>query len=164
EFGARREAPPRSIKSEMFFAFTPTTNEWLAVRDIKSVDGAPVKQEPNVQSLLESMPAKVAASMVKLRNSQYNVGNIVRNYNEPTLSLLLFDVKWREDLEFQLERIGEDKGVSLATIAFRERAQPTLIVDLTGQPVLSSGEVTVEATTGRVRRIVFKSPIDNVVS
>ena len=164
EFSARQGTPAHLLKSEMFFAFTPTTNEWLAVRDIKSVDGQSVKKGPDVGSLLASMPAKVAASIVKSYNSRYNVGYIVRNYNEPTLSLLLFDVNWHENLEFRLEHLDDDQGVSLATIAFRERSEPTLIVDLTGQPVLSSGEVTVETATGRVRRIVFRSPIDNVLS
>jgi hypothetical protein len=164
EFGARSASSPVLMKSEMFFAFTPKTKEWLAVRDIKSVNGQAVKKGPDVGSLLSTMPAKVAASVVKLYNSRYNVGYIVRNYNEPTLSLLLFDVNWHEDLEFRLEHIDDDHGVAVATIAFRERSAPTLIVDLSQQPVLSSGEAVVETETGRVRKILFKSPIDNVVS
>lgn len=156
--------PSRLMKSEMFFAFTPSTNEWLAVRNVKSVDGKAVSAGPDVNKLLSTMPAKQAATIVKAFNSRYNLGRIVRNYNEPTLSLLLFDVNWREDLEFQLKRVDEDKGIRLATIAFRERAEPTLIVDLDQHPVRSSGEVTVEVATGRVRKILLQSPIDNVIS
>lgn len=156
--------PSRLLTSEMFFAFTPTTSEWLAVRDVKSVDGARVAHGPDVAALLATLPAKEAATVVKSYNSRYNLGDVIRNYNEPTLSLLIFDVKWREDLEFQLKGVEDDRGVQLATIAFRERGEPTLIVDLNRRSVRSSGEATVEVATGRVRKIILTSPVDEVVS
>lgn len=156
--------PSRLLTSEMFFAFTPTTNEWLAVRDVKSVDGTPVSHGPDVAALLATLPAKEAATAVKSYNSRYNLGDVIRNYNEPTLSLLIFDVKWREDLEFQLKGVEDDRGVQLATIAFRERGEPTLIVDLDRRSVRSSGEATVEVATGRIRKIILTSPVDEVVS
>jgi hypothetical protein len=156
--------PTRQTKSEVFFAFTPTSKQWLAVRDVESVDGQPVPSRPDVASMLTSVPAKEVASTLKAYNARYNLGNIYRNFNEPTLSLELFDTVHPEDLAFDLKRLDAASGVSLATLGFRERGVPTLIVDLDQHPVQSSGEVTVETATGRVRKIVLKSPIDDVIS
>jgi len=154
----------RQTKSEVFFAFTPTSKQWLAVRDVESVDGQAVPNRPDVASMLASTPAKEVASTLKTYNSRYNVGSVYRNFNEPTLSLELFDTVHHEDLAFELKRLDAGSRVSLATLGFRERGAPTLIVDLDQRPVESSGEVTVETATGRVRKIVLKSPFDNVVS
>lgn len=154
----------RQTKSEVFFAFTPTSKQWLAVRDVESVDGQAVPNRPDVASMLASTPAKEVASTLKTYNSRYNVGGVYRNFNEPTLSLELFDTVHHEDLAFELKRLDAGSGVSLATLGFRERGAPTLIVDLDQHPVESSGEVTVETATGRVRKIVLKSPFDGVVS
>lgn len=154
----------RQTKSEVLFAFTPTSNQWLAVRDVESVDGHAVPNRPDVASMLASTPAKEVAATLKTHNSRYNVGSVYRNFNEPTLSLELFDTVHHEDLAFELKRLDAGSRVSLATIGFRERGAPTLIVDLDQHPVESSGEVTVETATGRVRKIVLKSPFDNVVS
>ncbi len=154
----------RQTKSEVFFAFTPTSNQWLAVRDVESVDGHAVPNRPDVASMLASTPAKEVAATLKTYNSRYNVGNVYRNFNEPTLSLELFDTVHLEDLAFELKRLDAGSRVSLATLGFRERGAPTLIVDLDQHPVESSGEVTVETATGRVRKIVLKSPFDDALS
>src|ERR1700683_2858216 len=154
----------RQTTSEVFFAFTPTSKEWLAVRDVESVDGQAVTNRPDVASLLASTPAKEVASTLKTYNSRYNVGGVYRNFNEPTLSLELFDLVHHENLAFELKRLDAGSGVLLATLGFRERGAPPLIVDLDQHPVQSSGEVTVETATGRVRKILLKSPIDEVIS
>jgi hypothetical protein len=156
--------PTRQTESEVFFAFAPTSKQWLAVRDVKSVDGQAVPNRPDVASMLASAPAKEVASTLKAYSSRYNLGNIYRNFNEPTLSLELFDTVHHEDLAFELKGLDAGSGVSLARLGFRERGVPTLIVDLDKHPVRSSGEVTVETATGRVRKIALKSPIDDVVS
>jgi len=154
----------RRTTSEMFFAFTPTSKQWLAVRDVESVDGQAVPNRPDVASMLASAPAKDVASTLKTYNSRYNVGTIYRNFNEPTLSLELFDTVHHEDVAFDLKGLDVQNGVSLATLGFRERGAPTLIVDLAKRAVQSSGEVTVETATGCVRKIVLKSSIDDVLS
>src|SRR5579864_188557 len=154
----------RQTTSEVFFAFTPTSKQWLAVRDVERVDGKAVVNRPDVASMLASAPAKEVASTLKTYNSRYNLGNVYRNFNEPTLSLELFDTANHEDLAFDLKKLDAGSGVSLATLGFRERGAPTLIVDRDQRPVHSSGEVTVEAATGRVRKIVLKAPSEDVIS
>jgi hypothetical protein len=160
----RPMGPPRQTKSEVFFAFTPTSKQWLAVRDVESVDGHAVPNRPDVASMLARAPAKEVASTLKTYNARYNLGSIYRNFNEPTLSLELFDTAHYEDLAFELKRLDAGSGVSLATLGFRERGALTLIFDRDQHPVQSSGEVTVETATGCVRRIVLKAPSDDVIS
>jgi hypothetical protein len=163
--GSRRPiGSTRQTQSEVFFAFTPTSKQWLAVRDVESVDGQAVSNRPDVGSMLASGPAIDVASTLKTYNSRYNVGNIYRNFNEPTLSLELFDPANHEDLAFELKRLDAGSGVSLATLGFRELGAPTLIFDRDQHPIQSSGEVTVETATGRVRKIVLKAPSDDVIS
>jgi hypothetical protein len=156
--------PTRVLKSEVFFAFTPSKKEWLAVRDVKNVDGVAVEAGPNVGSLLATLPADEVAASLKAYNARFNIGRSLRNYNEPTLGLLIFDANWPEDLAFELKHLEASHGISVATVAFRERGAPTLITDLDRRPVPSTGEATIELGTGRIRKVSVKTPIGAVLS
>ena len=94
----RNQVPPdnamprsRTLKSELFFMFAPADRTWMAIRDVTQVDGKPVDHRPDLKSALQTLPAQQVAGTFKTYNSRFNLGRVIRNFNEPTLSLLVLD-------------------------------------------------------------------------
>lgn len=141
-----------TLASDVYFVYVPSDNVWMAVRDVEIVDGKVLKQRDNVRDLLNSGQVG-AARELKDRNARYNLGTILRNFNEPTLSLLVLDDKHRG--RFTFARQGR-RG-SQVVVSFVERARPTLIIDTGGKPVYSTGEFVIDADTGRVERATLKA-------
>lgn len=149
----------RSITSEVFFMFAPATRDWMAIRDVAAVDGEPLRGRPNVREALATLPAREVAATFKEYNSRFNIGRTFRNFNEPTLSLLVLDEQHRHRFSFDRRRVERDSGTTLVTLAFTEKESPTLIFDLNRGRVFSKGELVVEAESGRVRRGVLSAKI-----
>jgi hypothetical protein len=152
----------RKMKSEIYFIFAPQTSEWMAIRDVISVDGQQIADRPNLVAMLGTIPATQVAATVKARNSRFNIGRTVRNFNEPTLGLQVLDPDRTSGLEFKLGSTKTDHGTALATLAFRDLGPVTLIHDLSLQPAPSTGETLVEAESGRVRRTQLSTRIGSV--
>jgi hypothetical protein len=152
----------RTLRSEVFFMFAPASREWMAIRDVMAVDGQPAGGRPDLHEALRTLQARDVAATFKTYNSRFNIGRTIRNFNEPSLSLLVLDEHHRRRFSFdrtRVERAGDDV---LATLAFKETGSPTLIYDLKLGRVFSKGELVVEAATGRVRRTVLAARIQDV--
>jgi hypothetical protein len=136
-----------TLASDVYFVYIPADNVWMAVRDVEIVDGKVLKERDNVRNLLNSGQVG-AARALKDRNARYNLGTILRNFNEPTLSLLVLDDQHRRRFTFAKQG---SRG-STVTVSFKEKDQPTLIIDTGGRPAYSSGEFSIDAGTGRIER------------
>ena len=157
----QRGAPrSRSIRSEMFFMFAPFEHQWMAIRDVAEVDGVAVVDRPDLRAWLQTLPATHVAASFKRTNSRYNIGRVTRNFNEPTLALVVLDQDHRDRFKFERKSMARNADGTLATIEFVEKSSPTLIRDLRFRSVYSKGSFIVEAGTGRVRRAVLKVQID----
>ena len=152
----------RSLESELFFIFAPADYGWMAIRDVIAVDGKPVADRPDVKEALRTLPASEVATTFKSYNSRFNLGRVARNFNEPTLSLLVLDGYHRGRFSFEPKGVERRPDATLVTIGFTESLAPTLIFDLDRKPVFSAGELTVEAGTGRVRSAVLRVRIGAV--
>ena len=152
----------RAMKSEIFFMFAPDNRDWMAIRDVAEVDGRPIDGRPDLKTALQLLPASQVAGAFKSYNSRYNLGRISRNFNEPTLSLLVLDDRHRPRFRFERKRAERAGDALLVTLGFTEQAEPTLIRDLNLHPVFSTGELVVEAGTGRIRRAVLRVTIGAV--
>jgi hypothetical protein len=153
----------RRIVSEVFFMFTPGTHDWMAIRDVIAIDDRPVENRPDIKQELETFSSRGVAAALKAQNSRFNIGRILRNFSEPTLSLLVFDATHRGRFSFKRKRVHTEDGVVLMTLAFAEKESPTLIADPRRGRIFSTGEVTVEAGTGRVRHAVLRARSDEIV-
>ena len=143
----------RRLRSEVFFMFAPASGDWMAMRDVASIDGTAVVERPNLREALRTLPAPQVARTFKSYNSRFNLGRASRNFNEPTLSLLLLDDRYRPHVTFTRKGVERGRDGVWVTIGFAERPGPhTLIRDLSQMPVISKGEFEVEAGTGRIRR------------
>ena len=146
----------RTMSSEVFFMFTPTS-DWMAIRDVVTVDGAPVAERPDIRQSLENLASSEVAAALKEQNSRFNIGRILRNFSEPTLGLLVLDASHRRRFAFKRKRVHKEGSVVLVTLTFTERESPPLIADRQRGSILSTGELIVEAGTGRVRHTTLRA-------
>lgn len=146
-----------TLASDVYFVFVPADKVWMAVRDVETVDGKVLKDRENVRALLNSGQAG-AARALKDKNARYNLGTIVRNFNEPTLSLLVLDDERRSRFTFVRQKVGGGK----ATLSFAEYASPTLIVNTDGLAAFSKGEFTMDVATGRIERAELRIRLGKV--
>jgi len=146
----------RLLKSEFFLTFLPADNEWVAVRDVLEVDGQPVADRKDLRPLLaKGGEIRGLIAQVVARNARYNIGSTTRNFNEPTLPLLLVDAKRVNEVKFQRREVTRDDDVVLATLAFEERGRPTLVRGPEGS-MPARGDIVIEAATGVVRKTTFE--------
>lgn len=140
-----------TLASDVYFVYIPADKVWMAVRDVEIVDGKVIKDRDNVRDILNSGQVG-AARALKDRNARYNLGTILRNFNEPTLSLLVLDDQHRGRFTF----VKQGARGNAVTISFLEHAEPTLIIDTGGRPAFSSGEFTIDAATGRIDKATLR--------
>jgi hypothetical protein len=133
---------------------------WLGVREVLEVDGRPIQGEHGrLEALLSDTRADTASRLRALADRQagYNLGDLYRTINVPTLPLefLLSD---RQD-RFRFKRSGTTamRGVPVWTITFKERQRPTLIRTPEGRDVASSGVFWIDPGTGAVLRTELRA-------
>jgi hypothetical protein len=141
----------RSTRAEFFLTYLPNEGTWIAVRDVHDGDGEPVGETDNIRSLIQRAPLSRLASVIAAKNSRFNIGNIRRTFNEPTIGLLVVSAVHQRRFKFQ--RVAVSKSASpIVTVKFTERDRPTLVSGVHGEPVFTRGELDIDATTGCVER------------
>jgi hypothetical protein len=148
----------RTMHGELFLTFLPTDRDWIAVHDVADVDGEPVPDRESLQALLQRAPLQSVGREVAMRNARFNIGTIGRNFNEPTLALLVLEPARASRFSFSLDRVEDDgTGVKVATVRFSEKGDSPerLIRGPQGEAVQSKGDLLVELGTGRIRRTHF---------
>jgi hypothetical protein len=146
-----------TLASDVFFVYVPADKVWMAIRDVEIVDGKVLKERANVRSLLNSGQVG-AARALKDKNALYNLGTIVRNFNEPTLSLLVLDDDHRSHFTFVRQKVSGGRVI----VSFVEHATPTLIQNVDGTAAFSKGELTIDAATGRVEHATLQIRLGKV--
>jgi hypothetical protein len=152
--GAQR----RAMHGELFLTFLPADQEWIAVHDVAIVDGQPVADRESLQTLLQRGPLQSVRHDVIASNARYNIGTVTRNFNEPTLALLVLGPVRAKTFDFSIDRTFDDgTGVKLAVLQFREKNDKpaTFIQGPQGQATQSKGDFIVEVRTGRIRQTHF---------
>lgn len=130
-------------------------NSWLGVRDVFEVDGEPVNADrTRLQSLLGDTTRPLASRVRALADLQakYNLGDLYRTINVPTLALefLLPDRQPR----FRFKHTGTTvfHGTPAWVVSFEERDRPTIIRTPEGRDITSSGTFWIDSGTGAVLR------------
>jgi hypothetical protein len=149
---AGRETARRAMSGELFVTFLPADRAWISVHDIAQVDGRPIDDREDLAQLLGREPIAGAARLLVNRNARFNIGTITRNFNEPTLGLLVLEAKRMDQFKFSRARVEQDGTTSVVTLRFKEIDRPTLVRGVDGRDLFSSGELQIEAGTGRIRR------------
>lgn len=128
---------------------------WLAFRDVLEVDGRPVHDRTErLQRLFVAPPANALAQAkaIALESARYNIGDLVRTVNVPTMALELLEAAMQKRFSFRKRGEETEQGVTAWVIAFEERERPTLIQTPAGQDVVTKGTIWIDPQTGRVLR------------
>jgi hypothetical protein len=86
-------------------------------------------------------------------NARYNIGPVVRNFNDPMLALLPLHEARRRRFSFsQRPAPSETSSDGAVLLTFEERDRPTIVRDTGGRPVFARGDLLVQPATGVVSR------------
>ena len=151
-----RETGRRQIDGELFLTFIPADDAWIAVHDIANVDGQPIPNRDDLRSLLQKGDVTRVAQRIADRNAAFNIGGIHRNFNEPTLPLLLLGPKRVKGVAFDRREVVRHAGGTRVTLGYTERERPTLIRSSSRVALSAKGELTIDAATGRIERTTLE--------
>lgn len=146
----------RRLVSDFLMVKLEGFDGWLPFRDVFEVDGVQVRdRDDRLRKLfLEAPPERAVENGNRIleESARYNIGNVRRNLNLPTLALFL--VHPTNAARFAFSKRGEptENGVRLWEIAFTEASRPTVIRTFDGKDIVSSGTFWVEPVSGRVVR------------
>jgi hypothetical protein len=147
----------RRMIGELFLTYVAADRDWIAVHDVAEVNGRPVADRDDLRALLQQgAEVRGVAGRVAARNAAFNIGKVIRNFNEPTLALRVLDDDALRRFSFDrraVEGSGED---TVVTLSFRERGRPTIVRGDRARDLESRGELAIEAATGRIRRTLFE--------
>jgi hypothetical protein len=126
---------------------------WLPFRDVFERDGRPVRdREARLATIFlkGGRDAFEQARAIMDEGARYNIGNINRNINMPTLPLAFLTERHRLRFEFKLGKRDEaDPGVE---IEFRETARPTFVATTGGRDLPVRGRFWISEADGTVLR------------
>lgn len=126
---------------------------WLPFRDVFERDGRRVRDREERLAAIFLKGGRNAfdqARAVMDEGARYNIGNINRNINTPTLPLAFLTERHRRRFEFKLgKRDDSDPGVE---IEFRETGRPTFVATTGGRDLPVSGRFWISEADGTVLR------------
>lgn len=157
------EINTRTTRADFFLTYVPADTTWITVRDVREVDGKAVDDPDNIRVLMERAPLWRMGSVIADKNSRFNIGNITRTFNEPTLALLTVTRKHRD--RFKFDRVAAATASSpRVTMAFKEHDRPTLVTGTNGAPAFSTGELVIDARSGRVEHTIVQFVLGTITA
>jgi hypothetical protein len=143
----------RHLGSDFLLVWVPSAGTWLGVRNVKEVDGQPVRDGAvRFEELLRKSDASLASvKALADESSRFNLGPAERNFNEPTQALRVLDQTNTARFTFRkggTERVGD---VAVWRIMFQEIGRPTLI-QRAQRDVPAHGALWIEPLQGLVVR------------
>jgi len=162
-----RGTPPvshRELKSDLLMV--RPEERYVEFRDVFEVDGKPVRDRQNRLSDL-FLSGKGSSSeqieQIARDGARFNIGNVYRNFNTPTLALIFLETD--QQPRFRFRKVGADQRPQLArdwpnlagaadsiwVIEYREVQPRTIIRQMIGSGDMPArGYFWVDAATGRV--------------
>lgn len=153
----------RSLRSDFLLVRPDGVNRYLEFRDVFEVDGRAVRdrQERLTRLFLDgSASAAQQIGQITIESARYNIGDIERTLNTPTLALLFLRPEYQPrvrfarvtDIDPRLE-LELDASLDLAdtwVIEYHENQENTLISGTDGRDLPAYGRFWIEPATGRV--------------
>jgi hypothetical protein len=136
------------------------SNSWLGVRDVYAVDGEPVNADrTRLQALLGDTSRPLTARVRELADLQakYNLGEIYRTINVPTLALEFLLPDRQPRFRFNHKGTAAFRGTNAWIVTYAERDRPTIIRTPEGRDVRSEGSFWIDPATGAVVRTELRA-------
>jgi hypothetical protein len=125
---------------------------WLPFRDVFERDGKKLRdREERLAKLFLNESSRSAldqARNIMNESARYNVGNVNRNINVPTLVLTLLTPAHRVRMRFEAGKTDDDGTV----VEFKETSAPTYITTTGGRDLPVYGRFWMDEATGIIRR------------
>ena len=152
-------ARTRILQSDYAFLRMPGELAWLGLRDTYAVDGVPIRErDARIEGILSS-PSKNAireARVIAEENARYNIGDLERTINIPTLAVGLLFPQHRQRFKFSLAGEETIDGRRLAKVDFLEHRRPSVIRTREGRDQPARGTVWLDASAGAVHRTLLE--------
>ncbi len=161
----------RELLSDVLLVQPAGSNRYVGFRDVFAVNGTPVRDRQDRLATLFLNPSASAEAQIERINresARYNIGNIERTINTPTLPLLFLMPSNQSRFRFTRgarrgpainRSIGAPRGADAAsfatpadawTIEYEEIDRPTLIRTTAGADLPAHGRFWTDPATGRV--------------
>lgn len=150
----------RELKSDFLLIKPADAAGYVGFRDVYEVDGKPVRDRQERLTSLFLDPSKSAERQIEqivAESARYNIGNVRRTVNTPTLALFFLDPDNRPRFEFKraTDVTSPLAGVKVPNdtwiIAYREIRPDTLIRTTNNGDLPAQGRFWIEPQSGRVR-------------
>ncbi len=136
---------------------------WLAYRDVLEVDGRAVRdRSERLQRLFVTPPANalVQAEAIARESARYNIGDLLRTINVPTLALEFLAPAAQKRSSFRTRGEETVRGVRALVVTFEEKDRPTLIQTPESHDVVTRGQVWIDPASGRVLRTQIEPQLE----
>lgn len=145
----------RRLRSDLLLILLPGADRWLGFRDVFEVDGAPVRdrdQRLQILFLSESRPAVEQARAISEESARFNIGDVTRTVNLPTLALGFLHPLHQH--RFMFEKIDEEViGDRRAWVTrYSEHVRPTIVKLRGGDDAFAHGRLWLDVDTGQALR------------
>ena len=172
-FGGGRDSFERvTLRSDYLLVQLEGAHRHFGFRDVFEVDGSTVRDRAERLRELFLDPAATLREQIRgilSDSARYNVGDIERNTNTPTLALLFLHSSFKTRFAFDRLGDGEDPGLGVDlpddvpeiwVVGFRETWPTTVIQLRRGGNVPARGRYWIEPATGQVlvTELVFDAP------
>jgi hypothetical protein len=157
----------RKLVSDYLLVKVPGMDGWQPFRDVLEVDDQPVRDRENrlMDLFVHAAPQAIEqAGRIATESARYNIGEITRNINVPTLALVFMGDANRFRFDLALEGTRKFSGVEARGLVFKERQHPTLIRTAGENDLASSGLLWVDPDSGRVFETVLRTDDGNLAS
>jgi len=134
---------------------------WMPFRDVFERDGRQVRDREERLAkifLTGSRDSLDQARAIMSESARYNIGNVQRNINVPTLALTFLTDDQRPHFSFKTAKPDDDGTV----IDFRETARPTFVRTTNDRDLPVNGRLWVDEQTGTIKRTELHAIDTNV--
>jgi hypothetical protein len=126
---------------------------WFPFRDVFERDGRPVRDRQDRLTALflsDSKSALDQARRIMNESARYNIGDVNRNINVPTLALPFITNEQRQFFAFSEGRA--DEAGELRVVDFKETGRPTFVRTTNNRDLPVNGSFWIDAATGTIHR------------
>jgi hypothetical protein len=148
----RSGGPPFTVLVSDFLLVQVPGEGWLPFRDVFERDGKKVRdREERLAKLFLSESARPnfeRAREIMDESARYNIGNVSRNINIPTLVLTLLTPVHRARMRFELDEV-DDTGT---IVEYKETSRPTYVATTGGRDLPVYGRFWIDPSSGTILR------------
>ena len=141
------------LRSEFLLVQLGDGDGWMPFRDTFELNGSKVRdREDRLVKLFLSNDAMRFddAARIMQASTEYNIGNVARTINIPTLALMFLHPRVNERFVFTDEGEENLNGRLTRRAAYREAVRPTLIKTTRGRDLALTGHLRIDPFTGTV--------------